>query len=129
MATSDVDVDALINRLSGPLEPPARVAFRAAALDALARVPCLGEGAIYRAVASLQRQFWDPPEETILSESGRGGRLSLPAARLLAPRIREPVLAPAIRFARWVGGGVLGLCAARASSRAPGGALPRDQWL
>jgi hypothetical protein len=64
MATSDPDVDALISRLSGPLLPPARVAFRAAALDALARVPCLGEGAIYRAVASLQRQFWDPPEET-----------------------------------------------------------------
>ena len=54
MATSD-DVDALISRLSGPLLPPARIAFRAAALDALARIPCLGEGAIYRAVASLQR--------------------------------------------------------------------------
>ena len=68
MATSDVDVDALINRLSGPLEPPARVAFRAAALDALARVPCLGEGAIYRAVAVLQRQFWEPPSD---AETGR----------------------------------------------------------
>jgi hypothetical protein len=63
MATSDTDVDALISRLSGPLLPPARIAFRAAALDALARVPCLGEGAIYRAVASLQRQFWDPPSD------------------------------------------------------------------
>ena len=62
MATSD-DVDALISRLSGPLLPPARIAFRAAALDALTRVPCLGEGAIYRAVASLQRQFWVPPSD------------------------------------------------------------------
>jgi len=55
MATSDY-VEQLISRLSGPLLPPARIAFRAAALDALTRVPCLGEGAIYRAVASLQRQ-------------------------------------------------------------------------
>ena len=63
MATSYDDVDALIHRLSGPLLPHARIAFRAAALDALAHVPCLSEGAIYRAVASLQRQFWDPPSD------------------------------------------------------------------
>jgi hypothetical protein len=27
------------------------------------RVPCRGEGAVYRAVASLQRAFFDPPTE------------------------------------------------------------------
>jgi len=90
MATSDVDIDALIHRLSGPLLPPARIAFRAAALDALARVPCLGEGAIYRAVASLQRQFWDPPPDDMRREGARHLRPSklqnLPAVGASDPR-------------------------------------------
>jgi hypothetical protein len=59
----DVDVDAVISRLAAPLEPAFRQAFREAALDALTRVPCWGEGAIYRAVAVLQRQFFDPPPD------------------------------------------------------------------
>jgi hypothetical protein len=59
----DVDPDALISRLAGPLSPPDRAAFRRAAEDALTRVPCWGEGAIYRAVAGLQRQFFDPPPD------------------------------------------------------------------
>jgi hypothetical protein len=62
--TDDLDSDALISRLAGPLSPPARVAFRAAAEDALTRVPCWGEGAAYRAVAELQRAFFDPPSES-----------------------------------------------------------------
>src|SRR5215471_7629002 len=61
--TNDLDSDALISRLAGPLSPLARAAFRRAAEDALARVPCLGEGAVYRAVAGLQRAFFDPPSE------------------------------------------------------------------
>jgi hypothetical protein len=43
---NDLDSDALISRLAGPLSPPARAAFRAAAEDALTRVPCWGEGAV-----------------------------------------------------------------------------------
>ena len=61
--TDDLDSDALISRLASPLSPPARAAFRAAAEDALTRVPCWGEGAVYRAVASLQRAFRDPPSD------------------------------------------------------------------
>jgi hypothetical protein len=61
--TNDLDPDALISRLAGPLSPPARAAFRAAAEDALTRVPCWGEGAVYRAVAGLQRAFFDPPTD------------------------------------------------------------------
>ena len=61
--TDDLDSDALISRLAGPLSPPDRVAFRAAAEDALTRVPCWGEGAVYRAVAGLQRAFFDPPSD------------------------------------------------------------------
>jgi hypothetical protein len=57
------DVEQLISRLAGPLSPPDRAAFRRAAEDALTRVPCWGEGAIYRAVASLQRAFRDPPSD------------------------------------------------------------------
>lgn len=59
----DADPDILISRLAGPLEPAAREAFRRAAEDALARVPCQGEGAIYRTVAPLQRAYFDPPAD------------------------------------------------------------------
>ena len=61
--TDDLDSDALISRLAGPLSPPDRAAFRRAAEDALTRVPCWGEGAVYRAVAGLQRAFFDPPSD------------------------------------------------------------------
>ena|SRR5215470_13148608 len=60
---NDLEPDALISRLAGPLSPPDRAAFRAAAEDAVARVPCWGEGALYRAVASLQRSFREPPSD------------------------------------------------------------------
>jgi hypothetical protein len=43
------DVEQLISRLAGPLSPPDLIAFRRAAEDALARVPCWGEGTVYRA--------------------------------------------------------------------------------
>jgi hypothetical protein len=59
----DADPDILISRLAGPLEPAARAAFRRAAEDALARVPCQGEGIVYRTIAPLQRAFFDPPDD------------------------------------------------------------------
>src|SRR5262245_21527208 len=59
----DADPDALIARLSRPLAGADREAFRAAAQDALADLPCWGEGSIYRAVASLQRAFRNPPSD------------------------------------------------------------------
>src|SRR5262249_37786303 len=61
---NDLDCEQLIARLAGPLLPADRAAFRRAAEDALARVPCWGEGAVYRAVASLQRTFFNPPTES-----------------------------------------------------------------
>jgi hypothetical protein len=57
------DVEALIARLAGPLAPRAQEAFRRAAEDALTRIPCLGEGAAYRAVSVLQRAFFAPPDD------------------------------------------------------------------
>ena len=59
----DVDPDILLSRLAGPLAPDVRQAFRRAAEDALTRVPCQGEGAIYRAIAPLQRAYFDPPDD------------------------------------------------------------------
>jgi hypothetical protein len=59
----DADPDILISRLAGPLEPGARAAFRRAAEDALARMPCQGEGIVYRTIAPLQRAFFDPPTD------------------------------------------------------------------
>jgi hypothetical protein len=61
--SDEVDPDSLISRLAGPLAPDAREAFRQAAKDALTRVPCQGEGAVYRAVAPLQRVYFDPPDD------------------------------------------------------------------
>jgi hypothetical protein len=58
--SDDADPDILISRLAGPLAPADRVAFRRAAEAALARVPCWGEGAVYRAVAVLQRAYFVP---------------------------------------------------------------------
>jgi hypothetical protein len=60
---NDTDPEALIARLAGPLAPADREAFRRAALDALARVPCMGEGVAYRALATLQRQYFHPPDD------------------------------------------------------------------
>jgi hypothetical protein len=61
--SDDVDPEILISRLAGPLAPADRVAFRRAAEAALACVPCWGEGAVYRAVAVLQRAYFVPPED------------------------------------------------------------------
>ena len=61
-ASDDVDPEALISRLAGPLSPPDRIAFRRAAEDTLTRVPCWGEGVVYRVVASLQRAYFTPPD-------------------------------------------------------------------
>ena len=63
LISDDADADALISRLAGPLAPPAREAFRRAAEDALARIPCLGEGAAYRTVAALQQAFFVPIDD------------------------------------------------------------------
>jgi hypothetical protein len=61
--SDDVDPEILISRLAGPLAPDARRAFRRAAEAALTRVPCQGEGIVYRTIAPLQRAFFDPPSD------------------------------------------------------------------
>ena len=54
MSIDDLDCDALVSRLVGPLSPPDRVAFRRAAEEALARA-----GLRLRAVVAVQRAFFD----------------------------------------------------------------------
>jgi hypothetical protein len=66
----DTDPDALIARLSGPLLPADRAAFRRAAEAALAQVPCLGEGIAYRMLVALQRAYFDPPADTRVAHAG-----------------------------------------------------------
>jgi hypothetical protein len=58
----DTDFTGLLDRLSSPLRPDDRAAFRRAAADALASLACSGPGAAYRAVSVLQRQYFDPPD-------------------------------------------------------------------
>jgi len=86
---TDLDCEQLISRLAGPLSPPDRIAFRRAAEDALTRVPCWGEGAVYRAVASLQRAFFDPPSD---------GRALWGIERELARATSKLRAAPAIEY-------------------------------
>jgi hypothetical protein len=73
----DIDPTVLVNRLAAPLAPDARRGFRSAAEEALMRVSCAGEGAFYRAVAPLQRSFFDPPSDERagwdVTQSGRSG--------------------------------------------------------
>jgi hypothetical protein len=46
--SDDVDPEQLINRFCGPLNGGDRAAFRAAAENALAQLPCSGPGIAYR---------------------------------------------------------------------------------
>ena len=51
----------------------------------MARVPCWGEGAVYRAVAVLQRDYFDPPTDDRASWDISQGRHT-------SKLIREPPL-------------------------------------
>jgi|HubBroStandDraft_6_1064221.scaffolds.fasta_scaffold2088547_1 hypothetical protein len=57
------DVELLISRLSYPLDPADRPAFRHAAEIALAAPGCWGEGSIYRCLVPLWRNYFHPPSD------------------------------------------------------------------
>jgi len=82
MAISEIDSETLINRFCGPLAPSDRGDFRRAAAAAIERLPCAGEGAVYRVLREIFRQYFHPPPDEI-AKSGprhRGGKLvDLPA--------------------------------------------------
>jgi hypothetical protein len=83
----DADPDTLISRLAGPLAPDARRAFRRAAEDALAQVPCWGEGIVYRTIAPLQRAYFDPPDDCRAGWDIQNGTSSRPSKLRGAPAI------------------------------------------
>ena len=58
----DVDPDLLISRLAGPLAPDMRQAFRRAAEDALARVPCQAKVPLSGRRPAAAGLF-DPPDD------------------------------------------------------------------
>jgi hypothetical protein len=60
---STPDIELLISRLSGPLDPADRPLFRRAAEAALAGSACWGEGQIYRTVTALWRGYFHPPPD------------------------------------------------------------------
>jgi hypothetical protein len=62
MATSD-DVEQAISRFCGPLSVADRAAFRAAAENALAQLPCSGPGIAYRTLRDVWRGFFRPPDD------------------------------------------------------------------
>jgi hypothetical protein len=60
----DLDSDALISRLAGPLSPSNRAAFRDAAEQVIAGMVCPGPGVIYRQLAALQASYFVPPVDS-----------------------------------------------------------------
>jgi hypothetical protein len=59
------DIEDLISRLSGGLDPHDRAAFRRAAENTLASSPeCSGEGSTYRVITKLWRSYFRPPADT-----------------------------------------------------------------
>ena len=74
---SSLDAEGLIARLSGPLDPADRPAFRHAAEVALAASECWGEGSAYRVVTELWRGFFHPPpdKEYALNQQPRRSKL------------------------------------------------------
>ena len=100
MATShhdDVDPEPLISRLAGPLLPADRQAFREAALDALTRVPCWGEGASTVRCRRCSGNFSTRPPimRPVISQDHSAARVSSLAPRPLAPPTRARVPATA----------------------------------
>jgi hypothetical protein len=66
---TDSELDAVMNA-ARPLQPRDRDAFLRDVANELAAVPVLGDGAVHRAIAVVQRRHWDPPD---LSRTARQG--------------------------------------------------------
>jgi hypothetical protein len=60
LALSDSDLDAIMTACR-PLQPRDRDQFLKDIAVELASLPMLGEGAVYRAIATVQKRHWDPP--------------------------------------------------------------------
>jgi hypothetical protein len=69
-----LDTESLIARLSGPLDPADRPAFRRAAESALSASECWGEGLAYRVVTELWRGYFRPPLNIHYGQAMRAAR-------------------------------------------------------
>ena len=74
---ADIDVELLISRLSGPLDPDDRSAFRQAAERARGAPGCWGEGLVYRTLLPVWRGYFHPlPDDNCgAREYRRGSKL------------------------------------------------------
>jgi hypothetical protein len=70
-ALLDPQVEQLISELATSLEKPARFEFVDAARAVVAALPYLGPGAAYHALKPLQRQFFQPPDDTRVAHGPR----------------------------------------------------------
>jgi hypothetical protein len=62
IALSDAQMSAVLAACQ-PLAPPDREAFLCALANVLrSELQPLGDGAVFRAIRSLQREFWTPPK-------------------------------------------------------------------
>jgi hypothetical protein len=64
------DAHLLVAELGASLSPPQYAAFETAARSALAAIPCLGVGVAYRTLVGLQRQYFDPPLDPRVANTG-----------------------------------------------------------
>jgi hypothetical protein len=72
---SNDEIDRLVVELGASLNPAQYAAFVAAADAAIAGLTCPGPGLVYRLLASLQHQFFDPPLEEIGPRFSRVSKL------------------------------------------------------
>jgi len=68
-SSDDLDAEYIISRFAGSLAPPDRTAFRRAAEDALGKLPCAGEGIVWRIVVELWRGYFHPPSDAETSRA------------------------------------------------------------
>jgi hypothetical protein len=61
IALSDDELEAVMNA-ARPLSPLGRDRFLKAVAQAIAELPEIGPGSVHRAIASVWRQHYDPPD-------------------------------------------------------------------
>jgi hypothetical protein len=67
---------------------PQRAAFEDAARAVVAALPYLGPGVVYRALKPLQRQFFQPPDDTRIGQT-RGSGIRRPSKLIAAEPLGE----------------------------------------
>jgi hypothetical protein len=74
LALSDSEYTAVMDACR-PLQPHQRDAFLQALAAELRGIGELGDGRVHRAIAQVQKQFWDPPVDGGYAHAGKHGRM------------------------------------------------------